>query len=113
MNSQDLSEVADADKTIDDAKKKLEAEVKWAEEQLRAMKQHAAERAKKQLAEQGKEEGKLADRAGKLAEKGRDSAGLPQPALESLDDAEKAAREAAEALEHGDADRAQDKQREA
>jgi hypothetical protein len=104
---------SDADKTIDDAKKKLEAEVKWAEEQLRAMKQHAAERAKKQLAEQGKEEGKLADRAGKLAEKGRDSAGLPQPALESLDDAEKAAREAAEALEHGDADRAQDKQREA
>ncbi len=104
---------SDADRTIDDTKKKLEAEVKWAEEQLKAMKQHAAERARKKLAEQGKEEGKLADRAGKLAEKGRDSAGLPQPALESLDDAEKAAREAAEALEHGDADRAQDRQRDA
>jgi hypothetical protein len=104
---------SDADRTIDDTKKKLEAEVKWAEEQLKAMKQHAADRAKKELKEQGKEEQKLAERAGKLAQKGRDSAGLPQPALESLDDAEKAAREAAEALERGDADRGQDRQRDA
>ena len=103
----------DAERKIDDTKKKLEGEVRWAEQQLEAMRRRAAERARKQLEQQGDEEDKIADRAKKLGEKGRDKAGLPQPALEALDDAERAAREAAEALKRGDAERALDRQREA
>ena len=104
---------SDSEKKIEDAKKKLEGEVKWAEQQLEALRKKAAERASKQLSQQGDEEEGMADRASKLGEKGRDTAGLPQPALESLDDAEKAARQAAQALKRGDAERAMEHQREA
>jgi hypothetical protein len=104
---------ADAERIVEDARKKLEAEVRWAEEQLQAMRKRAAERAKKQLDQQGDEENAIADRTQKLGEKGRGKAGLPQPALEALDDAERAAREAARALKQGDAERALERQREA
>jgi hypothetical protein len=58
----------DADKKIDDAKKKLEPEVKWAEEKLEGLRKKAAERAASELSKGGEEEGKLADRAGKLGD---------------------------------------------
>jgi len=104
---------SDAERKLEDARKKLEAEVRWAEQQLEAMRRRAAERAKGQLQQQGDDEDKLADRAQKLQEKGRGKAGLPQPALEALDDAERAAREAARALKQGDAERARERQAEA
>src|SRR5207249_2508353 len=83
----------DAEKKLDEAQKKLEPEVKWAEQKLEALRQRAAERAQSQLSHEGDEEDKRADRAQKLGEKGRDQ-GVPPPALDSLDAAEKAAREA-------------------
>jgi hypothetical protein len=95
------------------ARRKLDAEEQWVEGQVDAMRRRAAERAHKQLEEGGEDEGKLADRARELGERGRDKGTLPQQAIESLDDAERAARQAAEALQHGNADRGLERQREA
>jgi hypothetical protein len=103
----------EAEKKIDDAKKRLEPEVKWAEEKLDGLRKKAAERAASELAQGGEEEGKLAERAGKLGDKGREQGGLPSAALDSLDAAEKAAREAAQALKRGEADKGLERQREA
>jgi hypothetical protein len=108
-----LRHADDADKRIDEAKKKLEPEVRWAEKQLEALRKKAAERAAGQLGQHGDEEDKLADRARQLAEKGRDQEALPGPALDALESAEKSAREAARALRRGDADRGLDQQKEA
>jgi hypothetical protein len=101
------------DKRVDGAKRKLEAEEKWAEEQLDRMRRRAAERARKDLEQGGQEEDKLADRARQLGERARDKGSLPQDAVEAIDDAEKAARQAADALKQGDADKGLDRQREA
>ncbi len=57
-------------------------------------------------------EGKLADRARELGQKGHDQE-LPPSALEALREAEQAAREAARSLKEGDAERGLSKQREA
>lgn len=103
---------ANADKTIDEAKKGLEAELKWAEDKLEELRKKAAQRAGPELKEQGDGEGKLADRANDVRKKGRDQE-LPQGALDALRDAEQAAREAARALQQGDAERGLAKQREA
>ena len=100
-------------KKVEDVKRKLEAEEKWAEEALRLMRQRAAERARKQLEEGGDEEGKLADRARELGERGRDKGSLPDKAVESIEDAERAARQAAQALKQGDPDKGLERQREA
>ncbi len=100
----------DADRRIDDAKKKLEPEVKWAEEQLDQMRKRAAQRAAGDLQKAGEDEDKLAARAGKLGDKMRD---LGSPAADSLDDADQSAREAAQALKRGDVDEAMRKQRDA
>ena len=102
----------EGEKKIDETQKKLEPEVKWAEQKLEALRQRAAERAQSQLSKEGDEEDKRAERAQKLGEKGRDQ-GVPPPALDSLDAAEKAAREAGRALKRGEADKALEHQREA
>lgn len=77
------------------------------------MKKKAAERASGDLKKSGDAEQELAERTRKIADKSRAQSSLPDPALESLDDAERAAREAASALKQGDADRGTAKQREA
>jgi len=100
-------------KRLEGARRKIQKEQKWAEGQMGAMRRRAAERASKQLEEGGEEEGKLADRARDLAERGRAGGSLPQQAIESIDDAERAARQAAEALRRGDADQGLERQREA
>ena len=100
-------------KRLDGAQRKIQAEQKWAEAQLELLRRHAAERAGKQLEAGGDDEGKLADRARDLADRGRDRGSLPQKAIESIDDAERAARSAAEALRRGDADKGLEHQREA
>jgi hypothetical protein len=104
---------ADPEKKIDEAKRKLEPEVKWAEDKLEGLRKKAAERAASELSKGGEEEGKLAERAGKLRDKGKEQGGLPSAALDSLDAAEKAAREAAQALKRGEADKGLGHQREA
>jgi len=100
-------------KGLEGTRRKLLAEQKWAEGQLENLRRRAAERARDQLQEGGEEEGKLADRARELADRGRDQGSLPQDAIEAIDDAERAARKAAEALRRGDADKGLDHQREA
>jgi hypothetical protein len=100
-------------KRIEDVRSKLDAEEKWAEEALRLMRQKAAERARKQLEEGGDEEGKLADRARELGQRAGDKGSLPQQAVESIEDAERAARQAAQALKEGQADKGLEHQREA
>jgi hypothetical protein len=100
-------------KRVDEARRKLDAEEKWAEEALRQMRQRAAERAASQLRQGGEDEGKLADRARNLGDRSRDKGSLPQKAVESLEDAERAAREAAQALQQGQADKGLERQREA
>lgn len=102
----------DAERKLDEARRKLEPEVKWAEERLDALRKRAAERAASQLSQHGEEEDKRADRAEKLGERGREQ-GVPPPALDSLEAAGRAAREAARALKRGDAERGLDRQREA
>ena len=98
---------------VDDARRKLEAESKWMAEELRQLRKKAAERAHDQLDHGGDEEGQLADRARELGQKGRDKGSLPQRAIESIEDAERAARQAADALKQGDADKGLERQREA
>jgi hypothetical protein len=100
-------------KQVDEADRKLAAEEKWAEDALRRMRQRAAERARKQLQESGDEEGKLAERAHELAQRSGEKGSLPQDAVESIEDAQRAAQQAAQALKAGEADRGMERQREA
>lgn len=102
-----------AERTVEDARRQMEAEVKWAEDKLEELRRRAAQRAAPELREHGETEGKLGERARELAKKGRDQEALPPAALEALRDAEDAAREAARALRDGDADKGLKKQREA
>ncbi len=101
------------ERRVDEARRKLESESRWMAEELRQLRKRAAERARAELDQGGDEEGQLADRARELGHKGRDKGSLPQQAIESIEDAERAARQAADALKQGDADRGLDRQREA
>ena len=103
----------EAEKRLEAARKGLEPEIKWAEEKLAELRKRAASRAQNQLGTAGDEEEKLAERAGKLGEQGRDKGGLPGAALESLNRAEKSARDAARALKRGEGDKALEAQRDA
>ena len=101
-----------AEKQVDDAKRQLEGEVKWAEDKLAEMRKKASQRKAPELREDGEQEGKLSERARELARKGRDE-DLPQATLDALRDAEEASREAAQALKEGDSEKGLKKQREA
>jgi hypothetical protein len=98
---------------VEDAHRGLEGEEKWVERELEKMRTRAAERARKELHEGGEEERKLADRARDVAQRGRERGSLPQPAVESIVDAERAARQAAESLMEGAAEKGLERQREA
>jgi hypothetical protein len=103
----------DERRRVEDSRRKLDAEEKWVEERLEQMRKRTAERARKDLQAGGEEERKLAERARDLAQQGRDRGSLPQQAVESVDDAEQAARQAADALGQGDAEKGLERQREA
>ncbi len=98
---------------VDDARRRLDAEARWAEQQSAEGHKRAAARARGELEQGGEEEDKLADRAHELGQKGRSSGALPQQAVESIDEADRAARQAADALKRGDADEGLERQREA
>jgi hypothetical protein len=102
-----------SDKSLNDARQKLEPEVKWAEDQLARLRKKAAERKSGELGDDAEEERKLAERAGELGRQGRDREALPEAALGSLEEAERVAREAADALKHGEVDKGLERQREA
>lgn len=85
------------------AKEKLAEELAWAEKALEKLRKSAAERAKGDLDKSGKNEGQMAERAGKLADQGSSGDGsLPGETLELLERAEKAMRDAERALQQGD-----------
>jgi hypothetical protein len=100
-------------KRVDEATRKLAAEEKWAEEALRQLRQRAAERARKPLEQGGGEEEQLAERARELARRTGEKGSLPQEAVDSIEDAEHAAQQAAQALKAGEADKGLERQREA
>jgi hypothetical protein len=102
-----------AERTVDEARQKLEGEVKWAEEKLEELRKRAASRAAPELREHGEAEGKLAGRTQDLAKKGREQEALPPAALDGLREAQQAEDEAAQALREGDAEKGLRKQREA
>ncbi|MGD0674721.1 MAG: DUF4175 family protein [Polyangiaceae bacterium] len=89
---------------VEDARRKLENEAEWAEDELKQLRRHAAERARGPLEQDGADERKLAERASELAERGRDKTSFPEGAVESIEEAERSGRQAAEALQRGDAD---------
>lgn len=101
------------DKTLKDAKQKLEPEVRWAEEELARLRKKAADRKSGDLSSDADEERKLAERAAELGKMGRDRQALPEAALDSLEEADRAARDAADALKRGDVDKALERQRDA
>ncbi len=103
----------DGQQRVEGARRKIDAEEKWVEQALEQMRKRSSERARKQLDQAGDEEGKLADRARDLAQQGRDRGSLPQKAVDAVDDAERAARQAAEALRQGDAEKGLERQHEA
>lgn len=102
-----------AERTIDEARRALDGELKWAQEKLDELRKRAASRAGQELREQGDAEGKLGDRAREIAKKGGAEGDIPESAADALEDAERAAKEAAKALKDGDAERGLKKQREA
>jgi len=101
------------EKTLDEARRSLEVELKWAEDKLEELRKQAAKRAGPELRDDGETESKLAEKAQAIAKKGRDQEALPPGALEALQGAEQAAREAASALKQGDAERGLRRQRDA
>ncbi len=102
-----------AERTVEDARRNLDQELKWAEDKLEELRKKAAQRAGPELREHGETEGKLSEKARDLAKKGRDQEALPPAALEALQAAEQAAREAARSLREGNADKGLAQQREA
>jgi hypothetical protein len=102
-----------ANKKLDDAKRKLEPEIKWAQDQLAQLKKRAAQHAGAALGKSGLEEEQLAQRAQQLAQRSRERGSLPEAALDALDDAERASHEAAQALQRGEAETGASKQKEA
>jgi len=96
---------------LDEARRKLEPEVRWAEKQLQEMKKKASDRARGELQKRGEEEGQLADRVRALGKKGREGESMPESALDALESAERLARNASESLKQGDSERALDQQR--
>jgi hypothetical protein len=103
----------DPEKRLDDAAKKLEPEIKWTEDRLEQMRKHSAERASGDLQRSGDAEQKLAERMEQLAQEGKEKGALPSPAIESLESAERAARDAARALRETQGDKALERQGEA
>lgn len=101
-----------AERSVEEARRGLEQELKWAEEKLEELRKKAAQRANPELREHGDTEGKIADKARELAKKGRDRE-APEGAIDALQDAAEAAREAARHLKDGDVERGQKKQRDA
>ena len=99
------------ERRVDEARRKLDAEQAWVESELRELRKHASERAGAQLGQGGEDEEKLAERARELAQRGRGV--LPDEAVDSIAEAERSARQAADALKRGDGQKGLEQQREA
>jgi hypothetical protein len=102
---------ADPKQRLEEARRRLAAEQAWMEGALRDARDRASGRARGQLDQTGEDEDRMAERAHELAQRGKGA--LPDEAVDSIDEAERDARQAAEALRRGDGDRGLEKQRDA
>lgn len=93
------------------ARTELRAESEWADEQASKATRQTAERAGNQVQQAAGDEGDMAERAAELGHKSRESGALPDEATDAIDEASREAREAADALKHGDVERGVDRQR--
>ncbi len=92
----------------------VERELAWTEDALQKMRRAASASTKGDLAEHGKSEKKIADRAQALAKKGEGGeSAMPQDTLDHVQDAERKMREAEKALQEGDGPNALNQQKEA
>jgi hypothetical protein len=98
---------------LEETRRKLEAETRWAEDQAGEVRRRASARAREPLQKGGEEEGQLAQRAGEIGRKAREHGALPEQALEGLEEAERAAERAAQAFKEGGGDKGLEHQREA
>lgn len=103
------SSAPDADQNVDEARKKLASELAWAEKTMEQLRKKARERGN--MGKHGDKEQELGERAGELGDRGKEA--LPQGAVEALQEAERNAKQAAQALKSGDGDKALQHQREA
>ncbi len=93
------------------AKGVLEEQLAWAEQQLNAARQSAAQRARGTLNQASGREQEFARRAGNLAGRGEGEAALPEDALQNLEQAERSMQEAARELASGNGERGLELQR--
>lgn len=98
---------------LDEAGKRLDEEIAFAEKMLKALKKKAQERGAGELGKRGEDEADLSERMRGLGEKAGENDSLPDEALSGLRAAERAAKQAAESLRRGDGERGLAEQREA
>lgn len=99
---------------VDRARKDLEREHRWVQEQLERFRKAASERARDKLREASKSESEMADRTEDLAERARSGDNpLPRSTMDMLKEAQDAMREASRALGRADGEEAMTRQREA
>jgi hypothetical protein len=103
----------DAAMRVDEARRMLDVERKWAEAAETEMRKRAGQRARAPLAEVGEEEDRIGGRTRELAERGGENSPLPEQVVDSLEGAEKAARRAGQSLRRGEGDEGLEQQREA
>jgi hypothetical protein len=109
-----FSDEQEAAKDATRAGNRVEEALDAMKDALKKMKDAAEERAKQDLKDAGADEKRMAERTrelGKRGEKGDSS--MPDDVLEKLSEAERAMRDAEEALEQGDAERGASKQKDA
>jgi hypothetical protein len=112
-NSRGLGDWLDESAT-DEAKRRLEQELQWAEQQLERLQRAAEAKARGNLEKSAERESGFARRAGNLAGRGSEGeSALPAEALEALEGAELAMREAARELAAGKGEKGVALQREA
>jgi len=103
----------DAAARVDEARRRLDAERRWAESADTEMRKRAGQRARAPLAQVGEEEDRIGGRTEELARRGGENSPLPEQVVDSLESAERAARRAARSLRSGAGDEGLEQQREA
>lgn len=99
---------------LEDVRKRLEPHLKWAEEALDKLEKAAEAEARKALRESGNREQELARRAGNLSSRGKGGeTALPDDAVDALEKAESAMREAVREFQRGNGKAGLERQREA
>lgn len=98
---------------LDEAGKRFDEEIAFAEKVLKALKKKAQNRGAGELGKRAEDEADLAERMRGLGEKAGENDSLPDGALEALRAAERSARQAAESLRRGEGERGLAEQRDA